>query len=80
MTQREEMEIDKEGRIILGADLRRMLGLDEGEVKLLGMSDYLELWALDRFETGVGADVEDFLDNLAPGEDPLALPIAPRGG
>jgi len=80
MSQREEMEVDKEGRIILGAELRRRLGLDEGEVRMLGMGDYLELWSEARFAARMGAEVEDVLLNLPAGMDPLSLPVKPRGG
>jgi len=80
MSQREEMETDREGRIILGADLRRRLGLDEGEVRMVGLGDYLELWSEARYAAHIGAQVEDFLAALPRGADPLSLPVAAAVG
>ena len=55
-----ELEVDKLGRILIPANLRRHAGL-ERQALWAGMGSYLELWAKDRFEslrTSVLADAD----------------------
>jgi MraZ protein len=73
MTQSEDFTADKEGRVILGAELREKLGIEEGEVRFLGVGDYVELWSERAFRSGKGPEVGTWLAGFEPGEDPLAI-------
>jgi MraZ protein len=73
LTQSEPFAADKEGRIILGADLRAKLGFDEGEVRFLGLGDHIEAWNEAVFQAGKGAEVAAWLATMPAGVDPLSL-------
>jgi len=45
-----ECEIDKQGRILIPANLREYAGLKK-EVVVIGVSSRVEIWARDRWET-----------------------------
>lgn len=46
-----ELEFDRQGRINLPAHLREFAGVgaDDAEVMVVGMNDYIELWAKERW-------------------------------
>ncbi|MBP5269705.1 MAG: division/cell wall cluster transcriptional repressor MraZ [Clostridia bacterium] len=61
-----EVEVDKQGRIILPADLREFAGL-ETEVVVAGMSDHIEIWSRDRWldeERRDDEDIEELLGSI----------------
>ncbi len=53
-----EVEVDKQGRIILPQALREFASLD-GEVVVSGMSDHIEIWNRDRWIEEDSKDEED---------------------
>ena len=55
-----ECEIDKQGRINIPAHLREFAGVnaDDAAVMVVGMNDYIEIWARERW-TQVQAQVEE---------------------
>ncbi len=73
LTQQETFATDREGRIILTAALRAKLGFEEGDVRILGLGDYIEVWNEAAFQASRGAEIADWLATLEPGVDPLAL-------
>lgn len=79
LTQKEVMQADKEGRIILTADLRAKLGIEEGDVRLMGLGDYIELWSDAAFAATRGQQIDAWLAALPVGMDPLALASRPAG-
>lgn len=54
-----EVSPDKQGRILVPAALKEAAGL-ETSVLLLGMSDRIELWSPDTYETAVQQQAGDF--------------------
>jgi len=79
LTQKDVMQADKEGRIILTADLRAKLGMDEGEVRLMGLGAHIEVWNDAAFAATRGKEIDDWLAALPAGMDPLALATRPAG-
>lgn len=79
LTQREIMSPDKEGRIILTAELRAKLRLDEGDLRIMGLGDYLEIWSEATFAEARGKEIDSWLATLPPGADPLAFALQPGG-
>jgi MraZ protein len=70
-----ETEIDRDGRIVLPKDRRAQIGLGEGggELKLVAMGDYFELWNLETYAREVEAEMEAFLEDQDTDFDPLTL-------
>lgn len=68
-----KLEIDRDGRIVMPIRQRRKLGLEQGEVLFMGLGDYFEIWKADTFETTVGQEVTDWLEEQPEGFDPLSL-------
>jgi MraZ protein len=75
LTQSEPTMADKEGRINMTAALRAKLGLDEGDVRIMGLGDYIEVWSEAAFQASRGAEIASWLSDMDPGIDPLALAV-----
>jgi MraZ protein len=45
-----DLEVDKQGRILLPANLREYAGID-GEAIVAGMDTFIEIWSKDRWQT-----------------------------
>ena len=57
---RQDVEIDKQGRIPVPPSLREFAGLSKDCV-VLGQYDYIEIWAEDRYRAYLTANEEDFI-------------------
>ena len=70
-----ETEVDKDGRIVLPKDRRAQVALPEqgGEVVMIAMGDYFELWNAETYEREVAAEMESFLAEQDDDFDPLSL-------
>ncbi len=69
-----EIEIDRDGRIVLPKDRREQIGLPEGGMtRLVAMGDFFEMWNKDVFDANAGSAVEALLDEHGEGFDPLSL-------
>ncbi len=66
-----QVELDKQGRILLPATLRAFAGLDK-DVVLVGVGSRVEIWSKDKWET-MSAD-ED-MDSIAAAMEGLGLTI-----
>lgn len=54
-----QVELDKQGRILLPAALREFAGLDK-DVVLVGVGSRIEIWSKDKYEAaGEGLDMDD---------------------
>lgn len=54
-----EREPDKQGRILLSADLKNHANIS-GDVKIIGMSTRVEIWAVEEWEKYSQTDDEEF--------------------
>lgn len=61
----EECEVDKQGRILIPAIMRKKVGIEQ-EVMLAGMLGSFEIWDKDRWETEMQDGADNF-DELAKG-------------
>ncbi|MGX9357356.1 division/cell wall cluster transcriptional repressor MraZ [Roseobacteraceae bacterium S113] len=70
-----DTEVDKDGRIVLPKDRRTQIDLAEagGEVVMVAMGDYFELWNAETYAREVEAEMEAFLAEQDSDFDPLAL-------
>jgi len=70
-----ETEVDRDGRIVLPKDRRAQLKLPAtgGEVKLVAMGDYFELWNAETYAREHETDLEAFLAKKPENFDPLSL-------
>lgn len=68
-----EMEIDKQGRVLIPQNLRDYAGLLK-DVTLAGMLNRIEIWDSKRFEEGSSYD-EDEMDDIAEHMADLGLGI-----
>ncbi len=60
-----DVEVDKQGRILIPQDLRDYAALDK-DVVLTGMADKIEIWNKDRFEAeSEDKDIADTLEKMA---------------
>ena len=61
-----ECEIDKQGRINIPSHLREFAGVssDDADVMVVGMNDYIEIWAKERW-LQVQAQVEEDPNSIA---------------
>ena len=60
---KQELEIDKQGRILIPPTLRDHAGLSKDCI-ILGQRDYVEIWAEDRYREHLEAGKEDFKAGL----------------
>ncbi len=73
ITQSTELEVDKDGRVILPLKLREKLKIEEGEIYFRGMGDSFEMWNQETFQSTVGADIDSWLDDMPDDFDPLSV-------
>lgn len=66
-----QVELDKQGRILLPASLRDFAGLDK-DVVLVGVGSRIEIWSKEKWENIT--DDED-MDNIASAMEALGLTI-----
>ena len=59
----EECELDKQGRIVIPADLRKIAGLQK-EVVFVGVGHKIEIWSKDNYEA---ANTDVSIDKLVEG-------------
>ena len=60
-----ECELDKQGRILLPASLRKSAGIDK-DVVLAGMMERIEIWDKDKWEEKTASDdMEDIANSMA---------------
>ena len=59
-----EMEMDKQGRVILPPNLREYADIDK-QVYITGVVNRLEIWDADKWETYNTAAAQSFVDNAA---------------
>ena len=60
-----DVEVDKQGRILVPTDLRDYAGLEK-DVVLIGMADKIEIWSKERWEdVSADQDVADTLELMA---------------
>jgi len=58
-------EVDKQGRVLLPANLREFAGIEK-EVVLAGVLNHIEIWSKDRWqETSEYDDVEEIAEHMA---------------
>jgi len=60
---RQELDIDRQGRILVPPTLRDHAGLSK-ECIVLGQVDYIEIWDADRYKAYLAASEEDFKTGL----------------
>jgi MraZ protein len=66
-----QVEVDKQGRILLPAALREFAGLDK-DVVLVGVGSRIEIWSKEKYEA-IGEDMD--MDNIAAAMESLGLTI-----
>ena len=66
-----QVEVDKQGRILIAANLREFAGLDK-EVVLVGVGSRIEIWSLEKWE---GMDFDDDMDDISAAMESLGLTI-----
>ncbi len=66
-----QVELDKQGRILLPAALREFAGLDK-EVVLVGVGTRIEIWSKDRWDA---INEDDNMDAIAAAMESLGLTI-----
>lgn len=58
------LEVDKQGRILLPANLREFAGLDK-EAVLIGVASRIEIWSKERYEGEVSyEDVDEIAEHM----------------
>ena len=60
---KQELEIDRQGRILIPPTLRDHAGLEKNCI-VLGQRDYVEIWAEDRYRAHLEAGKDDFKAGL----------------
>lgn len=66
-----QVELDKQGRILLPASLREFAGLDK-DVVLVGVGSRIEIWSREKYESE-GGDLD--MDGIAASMESLGLTI-----
>ncbi len=66
-----QVEVDKQGRILVAANLREFAGLDK-EVVLVGVGSRIEIWSLEKWES---MDFDDDMDDISAAMESLGLTI-----
>ena len=69
----EPIQIDKDGRTVLGLRHRQKLGVDEGELSFRGMMGHFEIWRKDIYEETVDDKLDAFLADKGEDFDPFSL-------
>ena len=69
----EEIELDKDGRIVLPIRHREKMGIVEGEVQFMGLGAHCELWKSETFAVKDGAAMDSWIDQYPEGFDPISL-------
>lgn len=65
------MELDKQGRILLPANLREFAGLDK-DVVLVGVGSRVEIWSKEKWD-GISENVD--MDDITTAMEGLGLTI-----
>ena len=65
------MELDKQGRILLPANLREFAGLDK-DVVLVGVGSRIEIWSKEKWDNVAG---DEDMDAIASAMEALGLTI-----
>jgi MraZ protein len=58
-----ELELDKQGRAVLGSNLRNYAGIDK-EVSVIGVGSRVEIWSTDKWES-YNQDAEASYEDIA---------------
>ena len=66
-----QVEVDKQGRILVAANLRAFAGLDK-DVVLIGVGSRIEIWSQERWE---GSEEDNDMDAIAATMDELGFKI-----
>lgn len=66
-----QVELDKQGRILLPANLREFAGLDK-DVVLVGVGSRIEIWSREKWES---VTEEDNMDEITSAMEALGLTI-----
>lgn len=66
-----QVEVDKQGRILLPANLREFAGLDK-DVVLVGVGSRIEIWSRENWEN---MDADSDMDDIAATMESLGLTI-----
>ncbi len=66
-----QVEVDKQGRILIASNLREFAGLDK-EVVLVGVGSRIEIWSLEKWES---MDFDDDMDDISATMESLGLTI-----
>lgn len=66
-----QVELDKQGRILLPATLRDFAGLDK-DVVLVGVGSRIEIWSKEKWET---MNADDNMDDITAAMEGLGLTI-----
>ena len=66
-----EVELDKQGRILLPANLREFAGLDK-DVVLVGVGSRVEIWSKDKWDA---MNADEDLDDITAAMEGLGLTI-----
>jgi len=72
ITQSMELDVDKDGRVIMPLKLREKLKIEDGEIYFRGMGEHFEMWKQETFKATVEADIDSWLDDLPEDYDPLS--------
>ena len=66
-----QVEVDKQGRILVASNLREFAGLDK-DVVLVGVGSRIEIWSLANWEA---MDFDDDMDDISATMESLGLTI-----
>lgn len=66
-----QVEVDKQGRILIASNLREFAGLDK-DVVLVGVGSRIEIWSLEKWE---GMNFDDDMDDISATMESLGLTI-----